>query len=97
MWPNPARERENTRASAPALVTLHKDPRSFEQTVKNPLHYSSSSLTFAQNPLSFYFFTNLVPGDSVLAHRPSPRWNSPQTTTTIETEHQIAIPEPKRT
>jgi hypothetical protein len=85
------------RAPAPVLAILRRDPQLFEKPVKNSRHRFSVSLTFAQKPLSFYFFSNSNPGDGALTRRPSSRWNTPQMATPIETEHRIAIPDPRRT
>jgi hypothetical protein len=46
-------------------------------SVQGPPGVETPTLTFAQKPLNFYFFTNLVPGNGVLARRPSANWNSP--------------------
>jgi hypothetical protein len=61
-----------------------------------PRPYSHVSLTCSLKPLGFYFFTNRVPGDDAIVHRPPPRWDSPQMATTVETERQISIPDPRR-
>jgi hypothetical protein len=61
-----------------------------------PTPYSHVSLTCSLKPLGFYFFTNQVPSDGALIRWPPPRWHSPQTATTIETEHRISIPDPWR-
>ena len=46
--------------------------------------------------VAIHFFYNSNPGDGALARQPSPRGNSPQMATTIETERRTSIPDPRR-
>jgi hypothetical protein len=50
-----------TRAPAPALAILRRDPWLFEKPVKNPRHCFSVLLRFAQKSLKFLFLLQLKP------------------------------------
>jgi hypothetical protein len=50
------RRGESTRVHARVAV-LHRSPQGFEYLRKNPAHYLTGSLTFANKPLHFYLFT----------------------------------------
>jgi hypothetical protein len=54
------RREEPTRARARGAV-LHRSPQGFEYLRKNPAHYLTRSLTFANKPLHFYLFTARSP------------------------------------
>ena len=54
-------QEKRARARAPALASLHKDPRCFEQPLKSLQHYCFVSLTFASRSLPFFLFTTLGP------------------------------------
>jgi hypothetical protein len=61
IWPEPAHDRRKMHPRSPAELGLHIRPWCLKKFIKNPLHCFSVSLTSAQRPLPFLFFTTRDP------------------------------------